>query len=224
MNFLTSIEHFLVVFSSRVPLELYVFLGTLIEEIIAPIPSPLVMAIAGTIARAQSLRFFSVAVIIGIAAASKTLASWFFYFLSDKAEDLLIKKFGKFIGFSHKEVENIGKRFDGTSKDDWVLIFLRALPVMPSTPISVACGFIKLNVKTFIRSTLVGNLIRSSIFFFLGYSGLSILESLMKGFDNIENLINIVIILLIIAGLGWVYYKRGKGDFHRWFEKKTGKK
>lgn len=221
MQIIHNLELFLIAFAHKVPLELFVFIGSLVEEIVAPIPSPLVMATAGTIAKAQGRGIFYLLIIAAIAAASKTIGCWFFYFLADKAEDFVSQKLGKFFGFSHKEIENIGKHFDGTAKDGWILIFLRALPVMPSTPISLACGFIKLNMVTFIRSTLVGSFIRSSLFLYLGYSGLAIYKSMMEGINSIESLMNIVVVLVLAGFLGWVYYKREKGGFKNLFKQNS---
>jgi len=215
-----NLELFLLALAYKVPLMFFVSIGSLLEEIIAPIPSPLVMATAGTIAKAQNKSIFYLFLIASLASVSKTIGCWFFYILADKAENFVSKKLGIFFGFSHKEVENIGRYLNGTTKDDLVLIFLRALPIMPSTPISLACGFIKLNIFTFIRSTLIGAFIRSSLFLYLGYSGLAIYRLMINGINNIESAMNIVVVFVLAVFLGWVYFKRGKGDFQKWFKKK----
>lgn len=224
MTVFVSLEHLLLDFAHQVPLELFALLGSFIEEIIAPIPSPLVMATAGSLAKAQNQGFLYLALLALISSVSKTATSWFFYFFADKAEDLLTKRFGRFLGFSHKDVEGIGKYFDGTVKDDIILALLRAFPLMPSPPVSVACGFIKLNLITYLRSTVIGSFIRSFIFLYLGFSGLEIYHSLLEGIDSVQSMINIGIGLIILAVFVFVYYKRGKGDLHNWLKGKFGKK
>lgn len=223
MSFFVSLEHYLVALASQVPLELFAFVGSVIEELVAPIPSPLVMATAGSIAQAQGKTFAYLALIALISAASKTFGCWFFYFIADKVEDIFSRRWGKLLGFSHKDVEKIGSQFDGTRKDDLILILLRAFPIMPSTPISLACGFIKLNLRTYLQSTLIGAFFRSAFFLYLGYSGLEIYRSILEGIDSAQSVMNILIVLLLGGFLAWVYYKRGKGELFEWFKRKIKK-
>lgn len=206
-----TLQHSLLGFAQTVPLELFSFVGTILEEIIAPIPSPFVMTSAGSIIAAQSRGLATIFLIAAIAAFGKTLGGLVFYFLADKAEDLVIKRFGRFIGFSHKEVESIGKHFNGTRADDFILIALRAIPVMPSTPISLVAGFIKLNLRTFIVSTFIGNYIRCLIFLYIGYEGLT---ALSEGIDSLESVLKFIVVGFLAGIVAFIYYKRGKGNLH----------
>lgn len=206
-----SIQHTLIQFAQTVPLELFAFVGTIVEEILAPIPSPFVMTTAGTIVAAQERGFSTLFIIAAIAALGKTIGGVIFYFLADKAEDLVINRFGKYIGFSHTEVEKIGKHFNKTRADDFVLIALRAIPIMPSTPISLVAGFIKLNLRTFIVSTFIGNYIRCFIFLYIGFEGLT---ALTEGIDSAESIVKVVVMILLAVAVGFIYYKRGKGNLH----------
>lgn len=106
------------------------------------------------------------------ASAGKTLASWLIYVVADKAEDFLLSKYGKLLGVSHKNVERIGSYFNGTWKDDVLVFIFRAFPVFPTTTVSIASGFIKLDQKSFIRSTFLGFFIRSLFVLYLGYQGI----------------------------------------------------
>lgn len=223
MNIFVVLEQWLINWASHVPLEIFALVGSLIEEIIAPIPSPLVMATAGTIAQAQNKTLSYLFLISGISALSKTFGCWFFYVVADKAEDIFSRKLGKFFGFSHKDVEKIGKHFDGTKKDDLILILLRAFPIMPSTPVSVACGFIKLNMRTYLQSTVIGSFFRSFTFLYLGFSGLEVYRSLLEGIDNVQSIVNIFIAVVLVVFFGLLYYKRGKGDVFEWLKRKLQK-
>lgn len=220
MDFLKQIENWLTTWAGSVPLEIFVFVGGLVEEIVAPIPSPLVAATAGTLASAQGRGLSYLLYIALIASFSKTLGALLFYFVADKAEDLILKRFGKFIGFSHKEVESIGKHFNNTRKDDFVLVILRAIPIMPSTPISIVCGFIKLNLRTFIQSTFIGFFVRNLTFLYIGYVGFSTYQELLQGFDSLESFITLVIAAILVLVLAIGYYKRGKGNLMEWLKEK----
>lgn len=220
MRYLKGLEIFLVSLALKIPLGLFVIVGSLLEEIVAPIPSPLVMMTAGTIAQAQH-RGFGYVILIGlIAAASKTFGCWIFYFFADRAEDFITSHFGKLMGLSHKEIEKVGELFSGSAKDEVILAAIRAIPIMPTTPVSLACGFIKMNLVRYLRGTFVGNFARGMLFGYIGYSGLSILQSMIGGINTAESWMNIVLVLLLVGVLAFVYFKRGKVDLHKWLGKK----
>lgn len=220
MKFVQPVEAFLLALAYRVPLVLFVIIGSLLEEVVAPIPSPLIGMTAGTITQAQQKGLLFLLLIGLISAASKTLGCLLFYFLADKAEDFVTQKFGKILGFSHKDIECIGSLFSKTAKDDLILAAIRAIPIMPTTPVSLACGFIKMDIISFLRASFIGNFIRGMLFLYIGYSGLGIFQSMIGGINKIESWMNIIIVMFLIGFLAFVYYKRGKSDFRQWFNRK----
>lgn len=212
-----SIVSYLAIFAGIVPVEVFAFVGSILEEIIAPIPSPFVMTTTGTLLAARNSPMSYIAGIALIAATGKTIGCIIFYVLADKAEDLVIKKYGKYLGFSHSQVESIGKHLNGSYTDDLLIIFLRALPIMPSTPVSLVAGFVKLNFRTFVQSSFIGNLIRSLIFLYIGFEGL---HAITRGIDSLESLVKIVVVLILGGAVAFVYYKRGKGELHEGLKKR----
>lgn len=212
MHFIKVLEEFLVALAQKVSPEIFVTVGGLLEEIIAPIPSPLVGVTAGSLALAQNKAVIYLFFIGLIAAGAKTFGCWIFYFIGDKAEDIITKRLGKFLGFSHKEIEGIGKLFNGTIRDEVILATIRAIPIMPTTPVSVACGFIKMRLSSYLLATFIGNYIRGMMFIFVGYSGLSVFKSVIEGVNSAESIMNVVIVLVLAGFLGFVYYKRKKGE------------
>lgn len=212
MHIFTEIMNYLEILANKIPIELFTFLGTIIEEILAPIPSPFVMGITGSIAKAQNKTMLFLIAISLIGALGRVVGTSFLYVVSDIAEDIIIGKFGKFIGVSHREVEKIGARFDGTAKDYLTLIFLRSIPVMPSSPVSVICGIIKLKFKVFVVGTFIGSIFRNLFFLYIGYAGLSATESFMEGLDTADNIMKIVFVLALIGGYYYFYRKREKGE------------
>lgn len=206
--------------AQAVPLPLFVMVGGIIEEIIAPIPSPLVSTLAGSITSAQELGIPYLLMICALSTAAKTAGAWIFYFLGDKLEDLAVPRFGKYIGVKHEELEHFSDRFSGTWKDDFTLLLLRSIPVMPSTPVSLICGILKIRLRTFLVSTFFGFYLRNLFFMILGYSGLHAMESLMSGIDTAETFFKIVIIGGVVLVLGWMYYQRQTGRAVHWFKKK----
>ncbi len=191
---------------SRIPLALIVFVGSIIEEIFPPLPSPLLLIIAKMTTHNQKFSILYMLLLASIAAFGKTIGSLFLYFLADKTEDLIIGRFGKLFNLSHKDVENIGRRFTGSWKDTIILIFLRSVPIIPATPVSLVCGIIKLNIRTFLISTFIGSLIRIFLLLYLGITAYRSLET------NTENTIKVFLVFIIACFIGWIYYKRRGGS------------
>lgn len=194
--------------SEVIPVELFVLIGSLIEEIVAPIPSPFVMTLAGSLAKLQGQGWIYILWLSALGAVGKTAGAWVLYIVADKLEDLFAGKVGKLLGFSHKELEDIGKRLNGGWKDNVVLFVLRALPIMPSAPVSLACGVIKINMRTYISSTFFGTMVRNLLYLYLGYAGVSNYKNIIDGFEGVESIIQIVIFLTIGIVIGLVYLQR----------------
>ncbi len=205
-----SIEEALKNSAAYLPLELFSFLGGFIEEVIAPIPSPIIMATAGSAAFAQHKGLITLVWLSLLGSAGKTLGSWIIYFIADKLEDLFVGKFGRFFGVSHREIEALGKHFKGGWKDFMILFSLRALPVMPSAPVSVVGGLIKIPLPTYLGATFAGNVVRNLVYIYLGYAGVSTYQSVLHGMDNLESVVQIIIFVVLAALVGWVYAQRKK--------------
>lgn len=211
---LENLEHQLLVFSQIVPLEIFTFFGALVEEVIAPIPSPIIMTTAGSIAFSQGRALIYLLVLALIGSLGKTIGAWILYFIADKGEDVILTRFGKFIGINHTHVEQIGKKLGNGWRDYVVLTGLRALPVMPSAPISVVCGILKIDLKTYLISTFAGTTLRNLLFIYLGYSSLSTFENIVHGFEKTESLIQIVLLVGVAGIIAFAYYKRHKSKKH----------
>jgi membrane protein DedA with SNARE-associated domain len=213
------------VYATQVPVELFTFAAAFIEEVVAPVPSPVVMTLAGSIAAAQETALVFLLYLAVIGAVGKTLGAWLLYFVTDKAEDVIFKRFGRFLGVSHNDIENIGKHLDGSKWDDIIFFIIRCLPVMPSAPISIVCGFIKFNFKSFITLTFFGTIIRNLFFLYFGYLGASNLERIMEGVTNAESYFEIGIAVAIALFISWIYLKRKRSaDPIAWIKNKLGKR
>lgn len=191
-----------------VPLEVFTVVGTFLEEVIAPIPSPFVLTTAGTITKAQNNPLSYILFIAILASASKTFGGWLLYKITDKMEDVFTSKFGRLIGITSGDVERIGKFFNGTKKDWLVLFTLRSVPIFPSSPISITSGLIKVKMRTFLITTFTGTIIRNLCYLYLGYAGLAASEEVMTGLNKSETFGEILIVILVAGALLWGYRKR----------------
>jgi len=196
-NLITTLKNL----AETTPLPIYALFGGLIEEVIAPIPSPLIMMSAGSFVVAQNKTFLYLILLSLLAGVGKTVGSYLIYIISDKAEDIVLTRFGKFLGISHKDVENLGNIFDESWKDDLILIFLRVMPIFPGAPVSAAAGIIKLNMKSFIRATFIGTSLRSLLFGAMGYWGISHSSQLLSIIDQLETVGLVLFGLIAVAVL-----------------------
>lgn len=210
MSIFSQFEQVLIDYADKVPLELFVLVGTFIEEVIAPIPSPLLTTTAGSIAAIQGKPMTYLLVLSVIGATGKLFGAWLLYIFADKAEDIVLGKFGKFVGVSHADVEKVGKYLNGGIRDDLILIVLRAIPIIPSSVISIGSGVLKINIKTYLYTTFLGTIVRDYIFFYFGYVGISLFEGYIKGFESVESFIQIAVGVALFVFIGFAYYKRGK--------------
>jgi len=194
-----------------VPLTIFAFIGSVVDEVIAIVPSPFVPITAGTLAfeQNQALGFLFVIALTGT--LGKTLATLLTYWVADKLEDFLThSKIGKILGVDKEEIEKYGRYLDGTGKDEIIMIVLRALPFVPTLPVSVIAGLIKLDIWTYIFSTFIGTYIRFMFYLVLAYEGVKKYSGLLDKFDTVDTVINITIAATI---MGWLFlFLRKKWD------------
>jgi membrane protein DedA with SNARE-associated domain len=196
--------------STKVPTSWFVMIGAFLEEVVAPIPSPFVMTMAGTLSKAAGDHFMTLIYLAIIGAFAKTVASWIIYVVSDKAEDIVIGKFGKMIGISHKEVEKMGGYLNKGKRDWIVMLLLRAVPIIPTSPISVLSGVLKINMVVYSVTTLVGYAIRNLFYLYFGYTSLEAAQDILGGLDQAETLAKVIIVLLLGIAIVWFYIQRQK--------------
>lgn len=222
MPFIDSATVYLEQFAMRVPVELFVFVGALVEEIIAPIPSPVIMTLGGSIAATQQKTLVFLLLLAVLGAVGKLIGSWLMYVVADKAEDLLITRFGKLLGVSHKELERLGQHF-GKGNKDFLLIFLaRVVPVMPTAPISVIAGLIKLPLKTYLTASFLGYIGRNLFYLYVGYVGYDSYKNVLSGLDSMESAMQVLIVGMLVGIIGYMYYKRGRTDVMSVLKRKLG--
>lgn len=203
-----TITNALVAWAQHVPLELFTFVGSFVEEVLAPIPSPIVMTVTGSIASAQNKAMMYLIVLSVIGAMGKTLGAVLVYYIAAYAEEILVGKFGQFFGVTRQEIEGLGKRFTGSWKDMFFLLFLRALPIMSSAVVSVCSGVIKVRMRTYIIATFLGTVVRDFFYLYVGYTGIETLHHLVDGFDTVESVLQALIGGFILLAIVWILWKR----------------
>jgi membrane protein DedA with SNARE-associated domain len=217
MGIITAIGDWLKMLSEELPLEVFVIVGGFIEELIGPIPSPLVLTLAGSIAATREHTFWYIILLAMLGSGGKVAAAWILYVLGDKAEYWIVGKWGQVLGLSHEKVRGWSKAFNGGWWDDALLIFLRAVPILPAAPISVLCGVLKINLRTYLMSTFIGYTFRNLFFLTVGYLGVDAYKAIADEVDASEAILTIVLTLAVLGALAWLYYDQRQ---IRWWRKR----
>jgi len=205
------LEQILISYASKIPLEVFSFGTSFIEELIPPIPSPSIMITTGYLAQVQDYLFWGLISLAIVGAIGKTFGAGVIYLIVDKMEDLLSGRLARFIGISHQQIESLGQRLSHSWKDYVVLIILRALPVVPSTLLSVGCGFLKIRFCLFFVSTFLGSVIRNFIYIYLGYAGTKVATSLfMETTTTIKTYVQILVVLALVIFITFLYFRRSR--------------
>lgn len=212
MHFFKALEHLIREYALEVPLEWFVLLGSFAEEVISPIPSALIMGTAGSLALMQGAGPELLVFLVLFGNIGKSAGSWIYYFLGDRLEDILVGRVGRFFGVKHEDIEAVGKRFTGHHwKDGGMLFIIRALPFMPTTPVSIGAGIIKMDIRVFLGATYFGNVTKDLAYIFAGYFGAAKLHTLWREIIPIKVGVDILVTIGIVAFLVFLYIHRGRG-------------
>jgi membrane protein DedA with SNARE-associated domain len=192
-----------------------VFIGVIIESVIVPIPSPLIIMGAGFLLIRPELSFLEalmpiLAQIVLPGSIASTLGAYIGYGIGYLGGKPLVERLQGFLGFGWSDVEAMERRFH-VGQVNTSLFFLRALPIFPLSVISAAAGLLRLPIKQFTLWTFYGSIPRC---LFLGYLGWGLGEpyqAIPKGIDKLETIVSLLLLGLIFALILWLRSKvRGK--------------
>ena len=194
--------------------QLSVFVGVMIEQIIVPIPSPMIIMGAGAILILPGLSITNAAaqilwIIVLPGAIASTLGSYIGYLISFYGGRALVIRFQRFLGVDWEEIANLEKKFHG--KKEAVTIFLsRAIPVFPISLVSIFAGLLRIPIKPYTLFTFLGSIFRCFLLGFAGWWIGATYEKVATHLDSLETIISIVLMIGMGATLGYLYYRLRK--------------
>ncbi|MBI2278983.1 MAG: VTT domain-containing protein [Candidatus Brennerbacteria bacterium] len=187
-----------------------VFFLSLIEEIVAPVPSSLALMAAGFFLIPQGENFAAIALpaflkVILPASAGLTLGSLFVYSVAFLGGKSAIVRWGKIFGLTWGKLEQAEARFTRGGADEVIIFVLRAVPITPNFLISAVCGIVRYPVKRFIIITFFGGVARAILMGFLGWSVGGAYAQYAAQFSSLSNFIvmalGIFAVVLVIFAL-----------------------
>ena len=191
--------------------QLSVFIGVIIEQIIVPIPSPLIVMGAGALLISPGLSipnalFQILWIIVLPGTIASTLGSFIGYLISYHGGKALVARYQRFLGVDWGEIENLERRFQG--KKEALIIFLtRAIPVFPISLISIFSGLLRVPVRPFTLYTFLGSIFRCLFLGFVGWWIGATYEKLATRLDSVETIVSILMLIAMGGVLGYLYYK-----------------
>jgi membrane protein DedA with SNARE-associated domain len=182
---------------------LSVFFVVILEEVLVPIPSALVLMGAGFILIEPGLALWDAAVdvffIIALpASVASTIGSFFVYGVGYFGGKPLIGKLQKFLGITWADVLKEEKRFT-KGKKVWVTIAaLRAFPFFPIALVSLTAGVLRLDWKKYAIATFLGSIPRTFILGMIGWKVGSSYAAFAKNISIIENVLALAVVVLVV--------------------------
>lgn len=192
-----------------------VFAATIIEEVIAPIPSALVPLAAGffLLPPDASLAAVTLRALLVIAlpvSLGVTIGSMVLYVIAYFGGKPAVDRYGKILGVKWKDVEAIEARMTRGRRDEIALFTLRMVPIIPGVAVSVFCGAVRYPIKTFIVITAFGSALRALIIGLLGWQAGEFYIRYINAIDRYEKDI-LIFILVLILGAVFIHYLRKHG-------------
>jgi membrane protein DedA with SNARE-associated domain len=191
---------------------LAMFGGGFVEQIIVPIPSPIISMAGGAILITH--HSFSVNTLLEIFtkvslpySLGATLGTSLVFFAAYFGGKPIIDRFGKYVGVSWKLIEKIRADFKKTVNDEIFVFVSCIIPVVPVSLVSAFCGGFKFRPAKFYPTIFLALLVRSAILGFIGFQMGEAFTGLANGLNRIESIMTVVGALVI---LGFLFVKREK--------------
>lgn len=177
-----------------------VFLASLIEEIIIPIPSTLVQSGAGMIllggAKMSLLSFLKLGLVVAIPAAlGVAVGSLLIYFIAFYGGDYALKKYGRYFLIQYDKVDALRTKLLQKKALIPSITALRFIPLFPNVLITAACGLIRVPLLSYLLSTAIGIFIRA---FYLGAIGW--FTGKASGYIGVDNFFARIGSLILVLG------------------------
>ncbi len=177
------------------------FVASVVEEVVAPIPSALIVMMSGFFfAHSIPSLLFKVAI---PAALGTTIGSYFVYYIAKYGGQFVIERWGKYIGLYWSDVLKMQDKLTGTRKDELLIAVSRMVPVIPSVAVSAFCGVMGMKPIKYFIITVSGVFVRSLILGSIGWKVGSVYTKYADVFSKFEK--SVFIGLFVAIGVFLIY-------------------
>ncbi|HIG98084.1 TPA: DedA family protein [Candidatus Woesearchaeota archaeon] len=174
-----------------------VFILMVLESMVAPVPSELVMPFAGFLVADGKLSLWLVIVISTVASITGSLISYFIAFFGEKE---LIHKFGRFVLLDKEELAWTQRWFE--KRGSITILISRFIPVIRHL-ISIPAGLARMDIKRFILFTAVGATAWNT---FLLWVGMQLRERWLL-VETYSKPLDYIVLIFFVLFVGYYTYK-----------------
>ena len=183
-----------------------------IENLFPPIPSEIILPLAGFNSSVGDMNVFIAILFATIGSVVGALALYYIgYFFGEERVRYIVNRWGKWLGFKESDVDKADEWFD--KYGGLAVMMCRVVPIVRSL-ISIPAGLRKMPMAVFLVYTTIGSLTWNTILIFAGYL-------LGDNWDHVEEYVGIlqyfVIAVVLVIGIWWVWARmikpRREGSF-----------
>jgi membrane protein DedA with SNARE-associated domain len=168
-----------------------------IENVFPPIPSEVVLGLAGYTASTGDA---SVVGMIIAATIGSVIGACVLYFLAAAIGPVRVRaitiRYGTWIGFGESDLDRAEEWFDRRSRA--AVLLCRCIPLIRSL-ISIPAGFRRMPIVTFTVFTLIGSLVWNTILITAGYVLADQWERVLEFTEPFQTVVVVVIAVLVVA-------------------------
>ncbi|HLC59523.1 MAG TPA: DedA family protein [archaeon] len=184
-------------------IDINIYLGvlaaTFLETVFPPIPSEIIMPLAGYLALFAGFGYLRLLIVILAATIGSTLGATVIYYLSLKAGRGFILKYGKYMMINKSKVdmaERWFKHYGGLA------VFLGRMAPGVRELISVPAGLAKMRIDKFLLYTFAGSFVWSAFLVSIGYFIGQTWQSIV-----VEKVVSILGIVILLAVASYVIFR-----------------
>jgi membrane protein DedA with SNARE-associated domain len=170
-----------------------IFFLMMLESMVIPVPSELVMPFAGFLIEKGQFTFLFVIV---ASTLGSIVGSLIFYYVGKTGGHSLVEKYGKYVLVNHEDVRKTEEWFN--KRGELTIFFGRLIPVVRHL-ISLIAGIGRMNVKKFTFYTVLGAALWNAILAYLGFI-------LGQHYDEVNKYTDTISLVIVILLIGFVVY------------------
>lgn len=175
-----------------------VFIVTILENLIPPIPSEVILPFTGFLVFKGEMMFW---LVVLAATLGNLVGALFFYYVGAYGGRWFLIKYGRYLGFKEQDIDRGDVWFDKHGKA--VVLFGRMVPIVRSV-ISIPAGISKMPLIQFISYSLIGSAIWNIALVYFGFVAGEHWPTVSEYFKEYETAVEILLAIL----LAWYIVKR----------------
>jgi membrane protein DedA with SNARE-associated domain len=183
------------------------FLAAFLETVFPPIPSEIIMPLAGYLASLSNYGYLGLLIVALSATLGASLGAILIYYVSLKLGRRFVLKYGKYVFISEENLSASERWFEKYGKK--AVFFGRMAPVVREL-ISIPAGLSKMNFKKFLFYTLIGTFIWTIFLVSIGFFFGIYLDSL-----NLPGIFGKTGVFIIVTIVAYIIFKLIMGKFKK---------